>query len=39
VSAFPETLSEVQAFAKETIVSGAPLDELRDWLRRLYDAL
>ena len=37
--AFPETLSEVQAFAKERMLFGARLEELRNWPPRPYDAL
>jgi dethiobiotin synthetase len=37
--AFLETLSEVAALAKDTIVLGAPRDDLGGWPRRLCDAL
>jgi dethiobiotin synthetase len=36
---FEDTLCEIAAFAGETTVLGAPLDDLRDWPRRLCNAL
>jgi dethiobiotin synthetase len=36
---FLETLGEVESLAKETIVLGAPLNDLMDWPRRLRETL
>jgi dethiobiotin synthetase len=36
---FLETLREVQAFARDAPVFGAPLDDLTGWPQRLYEAL